>query len=176
MWHPPWGGYVPSGYLPQTINCGDLPGQPMLAFNGGGFLPQGPPTAPNLPQSSPPGQWSQPGPAMWQPPSSTTPLGTFSGSQTTTGPPTFQRHFHQLLLWELHIYRFQDLLCHLHLLEMPFQDLTWSCRSDGTLAQHTSGPTSSDSRTPISASFRPTYFLNRNRLQSFGRPFGCSFH
>ena len=23
----------------------------MLAFNGGGFLPQGPPTAPNLPQS-----------------------------------------------------------------------------------------------------------------------------
>ena len=164
------------GYLPQTINCGDLPGQPMLAFNGGGFLPQGPPTAPNLPQSvlldSGVNLDQQCGNLqvqlrLWEP---------FQGSQTTTGPPTFQRHFHQLLLWELHIYRFQDLLCHLHLLEMPSQDLTWSCRSDGTLAQHTSGPTSSDSRTPISASFRPTYFLNRNRLQSFGRPFGCSFH
>ena len=119
MWHPPLGGYVPSGYPPQTTTSGDLPGQPMLAFNGGGFLPQGPPTAPNLPQSSPPGQWSQPGPAMWQPPSSTTPLGTFSGSQTTTGPPTFQGCSPATFP-----HRFQDLLCHLHLLEMPSQDLT----------------------------------------------------
>ena len=91
MWHPSWGGYATSGY-PHHTTSGDLPGQPMGAFNGGGFIPQGSPGVPHLPQSAPPGQWSHPGQAMWQPSSSTTPLGNFSGSPTalTTGPPTFQ--------------------------------------------------------------------------------------
>ena len=50
--------------------------------------------APNLPQSSPPGQWSQPGPAMWQPPSSTTPLGT-----QEVRPLQVPQHSKDALLW-----------------------------------------------------------------------------
>lgn len=148
MWHPSWGGYTTSG---------DLPGPPVGAFNGGGYIAHRSTVVPNLPPSVPPGQWNHPGQAMWQTPSSTTCMGTFSGSHTsmTTGPPTFQG-------------------CSPVTFPPTAPLGTTNLQAPGP--EHPSWTTSSSSRTSTSSSLSTAYILNRKRFQSFGRPPGCSIH